>query len=86
MIKAVFFDLDDTLLWDQKSVKESFVATCKIAEERYGLDPNQLEEAVREAAKKLYSSLGFNVFGTEKKGLKLENNIYFDVDFMILFL
>ena len=31
-------------------------------------------------------SLGFEVFGTEKKGLKLENNIYFDVDFMILYL
>ena len=37
-------------------------------------------------AKKLYSSLGFEVFGTEKNGLRLENNIYFDVDYMILFL
>ncbi|MEH7109222.1 HAD family hydrolase [Bacillus sp. JJ1764] len=56
MIKAIFFDLDDTLLWDQKSVKEAFVATCKVAEERYGIDPEQLEEAVREAARELYSS------------------------------
>jgi putative hydrolase of the HAD superfamily len=56
MIKAIFFDLDDTLLWDQKSVKEAFTATCKVAEERYGLDPNLLEEAVRENAKNLYSS------------------------------
>lgn len=37
-------------------------------------------------AKKLYSSLGFEVFGSEKKGLKLDNNLYFDVDFMILYL
>ena len=36
MIKAIFFDLDDTLLWDQKSVKEAFAATCKVAEERMG--------------------------------------------------
>ncbi|WNS77461.1 HAD family hydrolase [Bacillus sp. DTU_2020_1000418_1_SI_GHA_SEK_038] len=56
MIKAVFFDLDDTLLWDQKSVKEAFAATCKLAEERYGLDHNQFEEAVREEARNLYAS------------------------------
>ncbi|WP_394137316.1 HAD family hydrolase [Cytobacillus oceanisediminis] len=56
MIKAIFFDLDDTLLWDQKSIKEAFAATCKLAEERYGIDSNQLEEAVREAARSLYSS------------------------------
>lgn len=56
MIKAIFFDLDDTLLWDQKSIKEAFVATCKLAEDRYGIEPNQFEEAVREAARNLYSS------------------------------
>lgn len=56
MIKAIFFDLDDTLLWDQKSIKEAFVATCKLAEDRYGLDANQFEEVVREAARSLYSS------------------------------
>lgn len=56
MIKAIFFDLDDTLLWDQKSIKEAFVATCKLAEERYGVDANQLEESVRDAARNLYSS------------------------------
>lgn len=56
MIKAIFFDLDDTLLWDQKSVKEAFAATCKFAEERFGIDPDRLEEAVRENARELYSS------------------------------
>ena len=42
--------------------------------------------STNEPAKKLYSSLGFEVFGSEKKGLKLDNNLYFDVDFMILYL
>jgi putative hydrolase of the HAD superfamily len=56
MIKAIFFDLDDTLLWDQKSVKEAFVATCKAAEEKFGVNPEKLEEAVREKARELYSS------------------------------
>ncbi|WP_413298825.1 HAD family hydrolase [Bacillus sp. 1P10SD] len=56
MIKAIFFDLDDTLLWDQKSVKEAFASTCRLAEERYAISADQLEEAVREAARNLYSS------------------------------
>lgn len=56
MIKAIFFDLDDTLLWDQKSIKEAFVATCQKAEKRYELNPDKLEEAVRESARELYSS------------------------------
>ena len=62
MIKAIFFDLDDTLLWDQKSIKEAFVATCKIAEERYGINHDELEEAVREAARTLYASYEFYPF------------------------
>lgn len=56
MIKAIFFDLDDTLLWDQKSVKVAFENTCKLAEEKYGIDAEKFEEAVRDAARSLYQS------------------------------
>ncbi|MDQ0245534.1 putative hydrolase of the HAD superfamily [Bacillus fengqiuensis] len=56
MIKAIFFDLDDTLLWDQKSVKEAFAATCRAAAEKYDIDVEELEEAVRAEARELYSS------------------------------
>ena len=56
MIKAIFFDLDDTLLWDQKSISEAFKATCEFAAEKYDVDAEQLEEAVREEARKLYAS------------------------------
>lgn len=56
MIKAIFFDLDDTLLWDQKSVKEAFAATCRAAAEKYDIDAEELEEAVRKEARELYSS------------------------------
>jgi len=57
MIKAIFFDLDDTLLWDQKSVQEAFRATCEAAKQKYDqLDPAVLEEAVRKEARELYSS------------------------------
>lgn len=56
MIKAVIFDLDDTLLWDQKSVKKAFESTCLLAKEKYGVDPEKLEETVRNEARVLYSS------------------------------
>ncbi|WP_019638620.1 HAD family hydrolase [Paenibacillus fonticola] len=55
-IKAVCFDLDDTLLWDERSVKESFAVTCLKAKEAAGVDPVKLEEAVRKEARELYES------------------------------
>lgn len=55
-IKAIIFDLDDTLLWDEKSVEEAFQATCQAASKQHLLDPEQLEQAVREEARELYAS------------------------------
>lgn len=56
MLKAIFFDLDDTLLWDQKSIAEAFRATCQYATEKYDVNPEKLEEAVRASAQELYAS------------------------------
>lgn len=56
MIKAIFFDLDDTLLWDKKSVQTAFDRTCEYAATKYDVDPKKLEEEVRKAARKLYAS------------------------------
>src|SRR6478672_2942308 len=54
--QAVLFDLDDTLLWDDRSVKEAFEATCETAAAATGLDPAELEESVRREARALYES------------------------------
>ncbi|MFC4777692.1 HAD family hydrolase [Paenibacillus sp. GCM10023252] len=54
--QAVLFDLDDTLLWDDRSVKEAFEATCKAGSDAAGVDPGELEEAVRREARALYES------------------------------
>ena len=56
MIKALFFDLDDTLLWDKKSVATAFQKTCEAAAGSYDVDPGILEEAVREEARALYAT------------------------------
>ncbi|MUG47555.1 HAD family hydrolase [Paenibacillus woosongensis] len=55
-IKAVCFDLDDTLLWDERSVSEAFSETCLQAQRAAGTDPAKLEEAVRKEARALYES------------------------------
>lgn len=55
MVKAVFFDLDDTLLWDKKSVADAFEKTCRLAAQISGKDCRGLEEAVRSEASKLYA-------------------------------
>jgi putative hydrolase of the HAD superfamily len=55
-IKAVLFDLDDTLLWDDRSVKEAFQATCTEAAKQADVEPAELEQAVRQEARKLYES------------------------------
>ncbi|WP_214629786.1 HAD family hydrolase [Paenibacillus agaridevorans] len=54
--QAVLFDLDDTLLWDDRSVREAFRATCEAGAAATGLNPDELEEAVRKEARALYES------------------------------
>ena len=46
-IKAILFDLDDTLLWDDRSVNESFQATCQEAARHYEVETERLEQEVR---------------------------------------
>lgn len=53
MLKTICFDLDDTLLWDKKSIQTAFEETCKTVE---GVSSEALEAAVREEATALYQS------------------------------
>lgn len=53
-INAVLFDLDDTLLWDDRSIEEAFRTTCEAAGDT--IDPQELEVAVRREARGLYES------------------------------
>ena len=48
------FDLDDTLLWDEKSIEKAFEATCEIAANKYNIDPKELEKNVRISAEAIY--------------------------------
>ncbi|TQR19353.1 HAD family hydrolase [Psychrobacillus vulpis] len=55
-MKAIFFDLDDTLLWDKKSVETAFQKTCEYASTKVDIDPKKLEQAVRTEASALYDT------------------------------
>lgn len=63
-LKAVLFDLDDTLLWDDRSVQEAFEATCAEAAKYVAVNPEELEASVRKEARSLYES--FETFAFTK--------------------
>ena len=56
MIRTIIFDLDDTLLWDEKSIATAFEKTCQYASEKLHINASDLEAAVRESARELYAS------------------------------
>ncbi|MBT2625719.1 GNAT family N-acetyltransferase [Bacillus sp. ISL-32] len=63
------------------------VEALKKAKEIEGLEQVYLTVvSTNEHAKKVYSSLGFEVIGTEIRALKLDDNQYYDEDQMVLFL
>ncbi|GAA0440120.1 HAD family hydrolase [Lentibacillus halophilus] len=56
MLQAIMFDLDDTLIWDKKSVDEAFRVASEQAAQHYSIDPDVLTNKVKETARKLFSS------------------------------
>ncbi len=68
MLKALIFDLDDTLLWDKKSVKEALRIVCLEAEEETGVDHRDLEQTLRKEAAALYAEYETYPF-TKKIGI-----------------
>jgi len=53
-MKALIFDLDDTLVVEKASAETAFLETCRLAESRYRIDPQKLHETVRETCRRLW--------------------------------
>jgi len=53
-IAAILFDLDETLMPDESAVEEALLAACELARERHGIDPQALQQSVREHARRLW--------------------------------
>jgi putative hydrolase of the HAD superfamily len=54
-LKAVLFDLDDTLVPEMEPEREALLVVCGLAAEKYGTDPEAMSESVAEAAEKLWA-------------------------------
>lgn len=54
---VLFFDLDDTLVIETASAEISLLEASKLARERYGIDPDALQKAVRARARELWYKL-----------------------------
>lgn len=53
-IEAIIFDLDDTLLVEEASAEVAFVAACKLVSEKFGINPQEFNSAVRQKARDLW--------------------------------
>jgi putative hydrolase of the HAD superfamily len=54
MLKAVLFDLDDTLMPDEAAANEALVATAALAKQWHNIPPADLKDSVRRVARGLF--------------------------------
>lgn len=53
-IKAIIFDMDDTLVVEEASAEAAFVAACLLVQEEYGIAPENFNRTVRQKARDLW--------------------------------
>jgi len=53
-LRALIFDLDDTLVVEEASAEAAFIETGELARARYGLDPRALHRTVRKTCRQLW--------------------------------
>ena len=52
--KVILFDLEDTLVVEEASAEEAFLATCEYAREEHEVNPEKLCQSVRQHAHQLW--------------------------------
>jgi len=55
-MSAILFDLDETLVLEEESVKDAFLVALEPARARYGIDPEELHATVRRCAREIWHS------------------------------
>jgi len=53
-LKALIFDLDDTLVVEEASAEAAFLTTCELARTRYSIAPEHLHRSVREVCRQFW--------------------------------
>lgn len=57
MIKAILFDLDDTLIVEEKTVVETFLETALLVEQKYGINAQDFAKTAREKIREVWYQL-----------------------------
>jgi putative hydrolase of the HAD superfamily len=55
-ITTILFDFDDTLVVEEPSAEEAFLAAGELARRKYGIEPTALHESVRRCARTLWKA------------------------------
>ena len=55
ILKAVLFDLDDTLVPEMEPEREALLVVCGMTADKYDADPETMRVTVAEAAEKLWA-------------------------------
>lgn len=55
ILKAVLFDLDDTLVPEMEPEREAMLVVCGMAADKYDADPETMRVTVAEAAEKFWA-------------------------------
>lgn len=79
MVKAIYFDLDDTLLNDAKSVETALRKTCRFAEDKTGIEADKMYDAIRLKAPEVYSRYDTYEF-TKKIGINPFEGLWGEFD------
>ena len=64
-LKALIFDMDDTLVAEKSSAKAALLKTCELARARYAIDPNDLYASIRQTCRTLWHSSAVRPYSTE---------------------
>ena len=56
LIEALLLDFDDTLVVEEPSAEEAFLAACELAREKYGIEPAALHESLRNNARRIWKA------------------------------
>ncbi len=55
-MKVVLFDLDDTLVIEERAADQAFITTCKIVAKKFGIDSELLYSTIRNISRGLWRS------------------------------
>ena len=64
-LKALIFDLDDTLVVEEASAETALLQTCELAQKRFGIEPQALHTTLRQTCRRLWHQSPVRAYGVD---------------------